>query len=82
MNIFEEPQGIMGNTIIVTISDAVYHAREKHWLFDRSKMFATLQEEMGETAEAFLDFGDGSTRFKEEIMDTIAVLIRMYEGDK
>lgn len=82
---FDEPQVVIRDMMCSTASairDAVVRARVKHPRFIKGisqSPIEILVEEIGEICEARQSFD--TVHEREEIMDAIAVLVRMYEGD-
>ena len=64
------------------IEAAVNRAREKHQPFTTQAFsaFCIMAEEIGEAARAKME-GDAA-QFEAECLDSIAVLVRMIEGDR
>lgn len=72
----------MRDVTMTKIAQAVKHAREKHPKFARSfaEAHCLASEELGEVARAITD-SEGRERICEEALDTIAVLVRLIEGE-
>ena len=68
----------MRNETVAIIQDAVRHARTKHPKLGYH--WPILNEEIGEIAKAENE-GD-SEGWPKEVIDSIAVLVRMFEGDE
>ena len=68
----------MTQDLIERIQDRLKKARGKHPVFTKNQVtaFSLLLEEAGEIAKAYNDWDPEAC--KEEIVDTIVVLVRMY----
>ena len=71
----------MNNDTYMDIRNALEHARNKHPEFTQTShhSMVILMGEVGKIAQAMND--QLPQKVNRKIMDTIAVLIRMYEGD-
>ena len=71
----------MTPTTMNKIIQAVRRARKKHPHFADNRFHAVslASEELGEFAKAVND--DNRSQAEEEVLDTIAVLVRFLEGD-
>ena len=73
----------MNRKTIARINAAVRRAREKHPVFGRDQVEATLKEEVQEFIDELnRDGGCWTIRAEEEALDTIAVLVRYIEEDE